>query len=107
MATQQIINLRSPLTEQQLHTAECTKSPHYLTAPAKKTNRGKSHKRLIHKLCLEVIESKDCSMRDKIKAAAMLERMMRDRALASFRRKREAKKSMKSGIRRQFPSLEA
>ena len=77
------------LKEQPTQELQRSKQPSYLTAPKRKSNRGKSHKRLINKACLEVLESERSTLREKMKAAAILERMCRERDLASRRRKRE------------------
>ena len=65
--------------------------------PAKNSTRGKSHKRLIYRVCVEAIESKDVPMREKIKAAAILERMGKERDLAHRRRLRKAGKGYPIG----------
>lgn len=68
------------------------------TFPAS-SNKGKtykcvSHKRLIHKVCVEALESKDLGMREKIKAAAILERMSKERDLAARRREKNKRSGM-------------
>ena len=42
-----------------------------------------SNKELIRKVCLEVIESPDSKLRERLQAASMLEKLVRFKALAS------------------------
>lgn len=68
----------------------CAAQPTYISALGRKSTHGKSHKRLINKACIEVLESKDAHPREKMKAAGILERMARERDLAARRRKKKS-----------------